>query len=58
MGACLEHCELTVSQLRSVAALAADAASPTAVKPPGLEVLLDLLGALLCMCVCVPGARL
>ena len=96
VAACLEHCELTLTSLRSgenlatllvcmcleaavlakvcvqpadqsgllsvvaicsigcivcapptaVAALAGDAASSTAVKPPGLEVLLDLLGEL------------
>ncbi|KAL4457392.1 hypothetical protein ABPG75_012257 [Micractinium tetrahymenae] len=44
VSACLEHCELCVESLRSVAALAADAASAAAVKRPGLDVLLDLLG--------------
>ncbi|KAL4441042.1 hypothetical protein ABPG77_010473 [Micractinium sp. CCAP 211/92] len=44
VSACLEHCELCLESLRSVAALATDAASTAAVKPPGLDVLLDLLG--------------
>lgn len=44
VAACLEHCELSLASLRSVASLAGEAASSTAVKPPGLEVLLDLLG--------------
>ena len=47
VAACLEHCELCLAGVRSMGALAGEAAASSAaasVKPPGLEVLLDLLG--------------
>jgi hypothetical protein len=47
VAACLEHCELCLAGVRSMAALAGEAAassSAASLKPPGLEVLLDLLG--------------
>ena len=47
VAACLEHCELCLAGVGSLGALAAEAAASSAavsIKPPGLEVLLDLLG--------------
>ena len=47
VAACLEHCELCLAGVRSMGALAGEAAassSAASLKPPGLEVLLDLLG--------------
>eukprot|EP00887_Chlorella_sp_A99_P002898 scaffold6.g2898.t1 len=42
--ACFEHAELVLLSLRSVAALAPEVAAHAGVKPPGLDVLLDVLG--------------
>ncbi|KAL4853554.1 Nuclear pore complex protein NUP205 [Chlorella vulgaris] len=44
LAACFDHCRLCLAAPPSLAVFAAEAASSAAVKPPGVAVLLDLLG--------------